>query len=74
MANRFPLSKTGYLELVQGSFKITTQPLDPRYATVLAQAIVDTVRDPLLVLDCDLNVAAASRSFLSDFKVPSEDV
>lgn len=41
---------------------------------MLAQAIVDTVRDPLLVLDCDLNVSAASRSFLSDFKVTSEDV
>jgi two-component sensor histidine kinase len=41
---------------------------------VLAQAIVDTVRDPLLVLDCDLNVAAAGRSFLSEFEVASEDV
>jgi two-component sensor histidine kinase len=59
---------------VQGFFEITTQPLDPQYAAVLAQAIVDTVRDPLLVLDCDLNVAAASRSFLSDFKVTTEEV
>ncbi len=41
---------------------------------MLAQAIVDTVHSPLLVLDCDLNVAAASRSFLSDFKVTSEEV
>jgi two-component sensor histidine kinase len=41
---------------------------------VLAQAIVDTVRDPLLVLDCNFNIAAASRSFLRDFKVASEDV
>ena len=29
----------------------------------LAQAIVDTVREPLLVLDSDLRVVAASRSF-----------
>jgi len=28
----------------------------------LAQAIVDTVREPLLVLDRDLRVVAASRS------------
>jgi two-component sensor histidine kinase len=41
---------------------------------VLAQAIVDTVRDPLLVLDCNFNIAAASRSFLRHFKVASEDV
>lgn len=62
------------LKQSQGNLEITRQPLDPQYAAVLAQAIVDTVREPLLVLDCDLNVAAASRSFLSDFKATSEDV
>src|SRR5580658_6729092 len=35
----------------------------------LAQAIVDTVREPLLVLDRDLRVLAASRSFYQAFKV-----
>jgi len=35
---------------------------------------VDTVRDPLLVLDCDFNVATASRSFLREFEVTSENV
>ncbi|HEX3220872.1 MAG TPA: histidine kinase, partial [Candidatus Limnocylindria bacterium] len=30
---------------------------------VQAQSIVDTVRDPLLVLDRELRVVAASRSF-----------
>jgi two-component sensor histidine kinase len=38
----------------------------------LAQAIVDTVREPLLVLDQDLRVVAASRSFYTSFKVSSE--
>jgi two-component sensor histidine kinase/PAS domain-containing protein len=38
-------------------------------ARVFAQAIVDTVRDPFLVLDQDLRVLAASRSFYSAFKV-----
>lgn len=33
----------------------------------LANAVVDTVRDSLLVLDGDLNVVAASRSFYSTF-------
>src|SRR5438045_7287478 len=35
----------------------------------LAQAIVDTVREPLLVLDKDLRVVAASRSFYLTFQV-----
>ena len=40
-----------------------------RDAGTLAQAIVDTVREPLLVLDQDLRVLAASRSFYSTFQV-----
>ncbi len=48
--------------------------MDPQYAAVLAQAIVDTVRDPLLVLDRDFRVSAASRSFLNDFAVEREDL
>jgi two-component sensor histidine kinase len=39
----------------------------------LALAIVDTVREPLLVLDKDLRVVAASRSFYLTFKVESTD-
>ena len=35
----------------------------------LAQAIVDTVREPLVVLDKDLRVVAASRSFYLTFRV-----
>jgi chemotaxis protein methyltransferase CheR len=47
-----------------------SQPfIQNRDARTLAQAIVDTVREPLLVLDKDLRVLAASRSFYSTFKV-----
>ncbi len=42
-------------------------------AFALAQAIVDTVREPVLVLDKDLRVIAASRSFYSAFKVGPDD-
>lgn len=42
-------------------------------AWALAQGIVDTVREPVLVLDKDLRVIAASRSFYSAFKVKPED-
>lgn len=38
-----------------------------------AQAIVDTVRYPLLVLDSDLKVISANRSFYKTFRVRSED-
>lgn len=41
-------------------------------ARVLASAIVDTVREPILVLDKDLRVIAASRSFYSTFDVSPE--
>jgi two-component sensor histidine kinase len=47
-----------------------SQPfIENRDAGTLAQAIVDTVREPLLVLDKDLRVLAGSRSFYSTFKV-----
>jgi PAS domain-containing protein len=43
-------------------------------ARALAQAIVDTVREPLLVLDDDLCVLAVSRSFYLTFRVDRQDV
>ena len=42
-------------------------------ACALAQGIVDTVREPVLVLDKELRVIAASRSFYSVFKVSPEN-
>jgi two-component sensor histidine kinase len=42
-------------------------------ACALAQSIVDTVREPIIVLDNKLRVIAASRSFYSVFKVSPED-
>ena len=38
-----------------------------------AQSIVDTVREPLLVLDRELCVVAASRSFFETFKVGRDE-
>ena len=42
-------------------------------ACSLAQSIVDTVREPVVVLDTELRVIAASRSFYSSFKVSPEE-
>ena len=41
-------------------------------ALAFAEGIVDTVREPVLVLDQDLRVIAANRSFYSVFKVSPE--
>ena len=43
-------------------------------ATALAHAIVNTVRDPLLVLDHDLRIIAASRAFFQIFHLTDQDV
>jgi len=52
----------------------STPFVDIQAGLTLAQAIVDTVRDPLVVLDQDLRVIAASRSFLQTFGLVSHDV
>jgi chemotaxis protein methyltransferase CheR len=40
----------------------------------LAHAIIDTVRDPLLVIDENQRITAASRSFYQTFQLAGEDV
>src|ERR1700684_2056655 len=49
------------------------QFVDGHDPSVLAQAIVDTVREPFIVLDGDLRVVAASRSFYRTFAVNTGD-
>jgi two-component sensor histidine kinase len=46
---------------------------DATDACALAQSIVDTVREPVVILDKGLRVIAASRSFYSAFKVSPEE-
>ncbi|HUF44192.1 MAG TPA: histidine kinase dimerization/phosphoacceptor domain -containing protein [Aestuariivirgaceae bacterium] len=53
-------------------------PHDPGLAALddghaLAQAIVDTIREPLLVLDKDLRVVTANRSFYLKFRMQRQD-
>jgi PAS domain S-box-containing protein len=43
-------------------------------ALALAHAIIDTVRDPLLVLDKDQRIVAVSRSLYQTFELPDEDL
>src|SRR5690349_19439898 len=44
-----------------------------REARGLAEDIVDTVRDPLLILDGDLHVHSANRAFYHAFQVTAEE-
>jgi PAS domain S-box-containing protein len=48
--------------------------IDIKDGVALAQAVVDTVRDPLVVLDQDLRVVAVSRSFCQIFRLVRDDV
>ena len=43
-------------------------------ALALSNAIIDTVRDPLLVLDENQRITAASRSFYQTFKLTGQDI
>jgi PAS domain S-box-containing protein len=47
---------------------------DTEDGVTLASAIVDTVRDPLLVLDQKLRIVAASRSFYQKFRLVPDNV
>jgi two-component system, sensor histidine kinase PdtaS len=52
-----------------------SQPfVDIDHGGALAQAIVDTVREPLLILDKDLRVVTASHSFYLTFGMGPQDV
>ena len=48
--------------------------IDVEDGHALAQAIVDTIREPLLVLDREMRVVAASRSFYTTFKMDRQEV
>src|SRR5476649_404807 len=43
-------------------------------ALALSHAIIDTVRDPLLVLDANHRITAASRSFYQTFHFAGQDL
>ncbi|MBE0539414.1 MAG: PAS domain S-box protein [Ignavibacterium sp.] len=50
---------------------IKSKPADE--VTELAESIIDTVREPLLILDKDLRVVKASQSFFDFFRVSPEE-
>jgi two-component sensor histidine kinase len=49
-------------------------PVEADAARAVAQGIVDTLREPLLVLDRDLRLVAASRAFCTTFMLNIEEI
>jgi chemotaxis protein methyltransferase CheR len=70
------MEPTNYLEQAPPVWAFRkSQPIrDLDEASALAQQIVDTIRDPLLVLDQDLRVVTANRSFYQTFRINRSDI
>ena len=62
-------SPVGSLALANRQLLIDIDDVDP-----LAQGIVDTIRDPLLVLDQDLRVVTANRAFYQTFRMTRQSI
>ena len=55
--------------------RLTNAQADAQRARIYAENIIETIREPLLVLDVDLKILSANRSFYRSFKVkPAETV
>jgi two-component sensor histidine kinase len=61
------------LRLVEHFRSSKSKPRILAYGKHFAQSIVDTVREPLLALDSELRVVAASRSFYTTFQVDPQE-
>ena len=67
-------SRKGLLRLVERFSNRRPVVSSVQHEKQLAQAVVDTVREPLLVLDKGLRVVAASRSFYETFQVNHQEI
>ncbi len=59
------------LKLLSNIKKLTVEDVIVLYA--YAEAIVETVREPLIILDSDLHVKTANKAFFDDFKVNKKE-
>jgi PAS domain S-box-containing protein len=74
--DEFPTASAGREQLLSGTERGSRSPgrtEDELSILTYARDIVDTVREPLLVLDGALHIKIASRSFYSTFGVSSSD-
>ena len=70
------LRESRYAPIVRGLSRLPRHqaPTAIEDGRALAEAIVDTIREPLLVLDKDLRVVTANRSFYLMFRMNRQDV
>ncbi|MFA5354536.1 MAG: PAS domain S-box protein, partial [Thermodesulfovibrionales bacterium] len=61
-------------ELEQSANKLKEAEIAAHSAASYAGNILDTLRDPLLVLDADLRIISANRSFHTLFKMPADEI
>lgn len=59
---------------IGNKFRQAAHPAETDAARTIAQGIVDTIREPLLVLDRSLRLVAASRAFCSTFGLDISDI
>jgi len=53
--------------------RLTNAQAEAQGARIYAENIIETIREPLLVLDADLKILSANRSFYTSFKVEPEE-
>ena len=71
--NGLVLTFTDVTEMKRSSEAINQLKNDYQAASEFAESIVETVREPLVVLDEELRVVSANRSFYRTFAVPKEE-
>lgn len=70
-----PANKTSFLLLVFDDVtEVKNAQRDSELNWRVAQSIVDTVRDPLVVLELDMTVVTASRAFLKLFDLTNDEI
>jgi PAS domain S-box-containing protein len=70
-----PENKTSFLLLIFDDItEVKNAQRESELNWKIAQSIVDTVRDPLVVLELDMTVVTASRAFLKLFGLTSEEI
>ena len=73
LIEEFNILRQRVAESQKSEAKITQAELVVEEARKYAEIIVDTVREPLILLDEDLRVISANRSFYQSFKVKPKE-
>ncbi len=73
LINELAELRQGVLELEKSEAERKRAEQEAQEARSYAESIIETVREPLIVLDAHLRVETANRAFYKVFKVSPED-